>query len=204
VCRWPAAALALLLLQGCVSRPAIPTDAAGLERRWTERQTLLSSAPGFAAEGRIAVKGGGLSGAWRWQQQGETFALRIAGPFGAAALSISGTPGAVTIRGKDIDLVTAEPDAVLAARTGWVLPIAALRWWVLGLPAPGSASEVNFDAEGRAAELRQDGWQVRYTRYAEGPEPALPSRLEATAETGGKALQATLVFERFELLAAGP
>ncbi len=178
--------LALALLGGCAGwRPApIPdADPAAIAEAWSLRQQQLGTLEGFEAAGRVAVRGGGLAGALRWQQQGEHFAVRIVGPFGAGALSMQGTPAEVAIKGKDIDLVTTEPAQVLAARTGWRLPLDALRWWVLGLPAPVSAlhseAALTLDDAGRALSLQQDGWTLRYSDYRDSTTPSTPGRIEA-------------------------
>lgn len=84
--------LALILLAGCVTTPEIAQSPASVNTAWALRQQQLSTVHGFEATGRIAVKGGGLSGSLRWEQDGEHFKLRIAGPFGAGALSLRGTP----------------------------------------------------------------------------------------------------------------
>ncbi|MES2883700.1 MAG: lipoprotein insertase outer membrane protein LolB [Pseudomonadota bacterium] len=173
--------LALLLLAGCAGLPEAPPDSVAVQSAWALRQQQLGSVQGFEVNGRVAVKGGGLSGALRWEQDGEAFKLRIAGPFGAGALSIQGTPALVAIKGKDIDLVTDAPQQVLAKRTGWRLPLDALRWWVLGLPAPAVEASITLDAEGRAVQMQQGDWQLRYSDYRSDAEsaPALPGRIEA-------------------------
>lgn len=178
--------LALSLLSGCASLkdPAATQaiDSAAINAAWAVRQQQLSTLSGFEAMGRVAVKGGGLSGALRWQQEGEVFHVRIAGPFGAGALSMQGTPAQVAIKGKDIDLVTDQAEQVLATRTGWRLPLGSLRWWVLGLPAPDVAlpASVTLDDQGRALTLQQGGWTLRYSNYREAPSPAMPGRIEAS------------------------
>lgn len=176
--------LALSLLTGCASltQPAIEAaNSEAINAAWAARQQQLSALSGFEAIGRVAVKGGGLSGALRWRQEGEVFHVRIAGPFGAGALSMEGTPAQVAIKGKDIDLVTDQAEQVLAARTGWRLPLGSLRWWVLGLPAPDVAlpASVTLDDQGRALALQQNGWTLRYSAYREDSTPAMPGRIEA-------------------------
>lgn len=60
---------------------------------------------------------------------------------------------------------------------GWRLPLEGLPYWALAVPRPGSKAGVERDANGQISSLRQDGWSVRYTRYA-GPAPdALPLRM---------------------------
>ena len=183
--------LALVLLAGCATTPESTHNSAAVNTAWTLRQQQLSAVQGFEATGRIAVKGGGLSGSLRWEQDGEHFKLRIAGPFGAGALSVQGTPDEVAIKGKDIDLVTTEPTRVLAERTGWRLPLDSLRWWALGLPAPQHKANITLDAEGRALQITQADWMLRYSDYRSDSVPALPRRIEASQ--GG--WSATLVLE---------
>lgn len=168
------------LLAGCINTPQRPADPAAVDAAWAIHQQQISAAQGFEAIGRVAVKGGGLSGALRWDQDGEHFKLRIAGPFGAGALSMEGTPHAVAIKGKDIDLVTQEPERVLAERSGWRLPLNSLRWWVLGLPAPAPAPDISLDGDGHALQIRQGDWTLRYSDYRSETLPALPGRIEAT------------------------
>ncbi|MES2682632.1 MAG: lipoprotein insertase outer membrane protein LolB [Pseudomonadota bacterium] len=199
-----AALLLIALLGGCASLPdSRPTDPAAVDAAWTERQQQLAGLPGFQLNGRVAIKGGGLSGALRWRQEGETFDLRIAGPFGAGALSMQGTPANVAIKGKDIDLVTSEPRQVLAARTGWRLPLDALRWWVLGLPAPLSdeaeAARIVLDAEGRPERIQQGDWTLRYSDYRSETMPAMPYRIEAVQPTASGEWMATVIIEAMVL-----
>lgn len=195
------ALLTLALLTGCVAQPPLqtPADATAVGLAWGQRQQQLTAIGGFELSGRVAVKGGGLSGALRWQQQAEHYRLRIAGPFGAGALAVEGTPAQATIKGKDIDLVTAEPARVLAERTGWRLPLEALRWWVLGLPAPADdlspQPSVALDANGRATQIQQAGWTLRYSDYRETTQPALPYRIEAVQPTANGEWMATVIVD---------
>lgn len=202
--RAPRGASALLLLallgsvlSGCASlRQPAAIDSASANAGWASRLQELGAAPGFETSGRIAVKGGGLSGALRWQQQGEMFRLRIAGPFGAGATLIEGVPSRVKIKNKDVDLETSEPQRVLLERTGWPLPLDALRWWVLGIPAPGEAlPAAQIDALGRPTEMQQRGWLLRYGDYREAKATALPGRIEASRGEWS----ATVIFEELTL-----
>lgn len=201
-----AALLAAALLGGCASlqQPTVPVpEAPGVNIAWMQRIAQLSALQGFELTGRVAVKGGGLSGALRWQQQGEYFALRIAGPFGAGALSLQGTPALVSIKGRDIDLTTTEPEQVLAARTGWRLPLNALRWWVLGLPAPidtaAAPTRMVLDAEGRASGFEQAGWTLRYSDYQPRGSTGTPSRIEAALPTADGEWMATVIVQSLSL-----
>ena len=197
---WP---LLFLGLAGCTgARPSPQLDAAGVDRAWSDRRQQLAGIQGFDAQGRIAVKGGGLAGALSWQQRGEHFRLRLAGPLGVGALLMEGTPQQASLRGKDLDLTTDQPEEVLAARTGWRLPLDALRWWVLGLPDPAqsTASALLLDDLGRALAFEQAGWQLRYSDYGEATALALPRRVEARQTTADGEWKATVILESLTLL----
>lgn len=172
--------LAATLLAGCLpaKRPDTSADPAAVAAAWQARQAALADRDRFLLLGRLAVKGGGLSGSLRWQQQDATYRLRLAGPLGAGALKIEGDGRETHVQGRDLDLVTAEPEQVLAARTGWMLPLAALRWWVLGLPEPGEPADLQLDGQGRLTGLVQRGWTLRFEAY-DAQQPALPALIEA-------------------------
>ncbi len=185
-------------LGACAPLRSLPSTEgqANAAAAWEQRRSSLEAYEGFELQGRLAVKGGGLSGALRWQQTGSRFRLRLAGPFGAGALSLEGDDALVAIKSKDVDLITAEPEAVLASRTGWRLPLTALRWWVLGLPAPDAPASLQLDGEGRPLGFSQLGWQLRYSDWRTG-NPSLPGRIEAQQD----GWQALLLIEDLKLRA---
>lgn len=170
-----------LLLSACASLPSTPAEADGAraaQAAFEQRQSALLAVPGFKLDGRIAATGGALSGALHWSQQAEHFCLRIAGPFGAGAMLLEGEPGRVHIKSKDVDIDTADAEALLAEQSGWRLPLAQLRYWILGIPAPGPSAELQIDAEGRVVKLRQSGWTLSFSEFLPGPL-STPGRVSA-------------------------
>ena len=178
------AAALVAVLNGCAMSGLVaePIGAAQkAEAAFQQRLIKLRQATAFDLQGRIAVKGGALSGSLRWSQWPDRFSLRVAGPFGAGALLMDGRGGLVHIKNKDVDITTADPETLLAQHTGWRLPLNSLRYWVLGIPAPDAPAELEVDALGRALSLRQSGWTLHYSEYL--PElPGTPGRVEATRE----------------------
>src|SRR3546814_19517688 len=78
----------------------------------------LASIQHFTLNGR-AASGVGVKADLRWQQFDDGhFEIRIAGPFGAGAVAISGTPDHVEIRTKDGIEHTDDPQAWLFQRAG--------------------------------------------------------------------------------------
>jgi len=70
-----------------------------------------------------------------------------------------------------------DADALLAHVTGWVLPVSGLRYWVRGVPAPGSEARASRDAQGRLTRLVQDGWDISYNRYQVVDGASWPAKL---------------------------
>ena len=77
-------------------------------------------------------------------------------------------------------------DAVtdLAPGSTWDIPLGALVYWLKGIPAPGMPVEaLQFGPQGGPpVMLRQDGWTVRYSDFANFQGYTLPTRLEAERE----------------------
>jgi outer membrane lipoprotein LolB len=178
-------ALIVLLLAGCATtRPPpalLPAE---------EQEALLRSLPGFSMDGRGAVRVGDEGPpafSVDWRQQGEESRLRLSGTFGGG-LAVIWRPGLLRLTGgRGEQYENAEAEAVLMRELGFVPPFEALRYWVLGLPAPGeTAGEAAPAAEGRRGAITQQGWHISYDRWmnvAAGTGGVqLPRRLTATRD----------------------
>ncbi|NKF23625.1 lipoprotein insertase outer membrane protein LolB [Solimonas marina] len=176
------AAVSLLALGACATLPKPDTvDAAQVAGKWQAHRTAVAAISSFQLNGRAGA-GNGIKADLRWRQYaGARFEARIAGPFGAGAVAISGTPHDVEIRTKDGTEQTTDPEGWMLQRAGWTFPIDGLRWWALGLPAPGTPAKTTFDAQGRLATLTQDGWTLQYLDYQEVGDLSLPHRFAATS-----------------------
>jgi outer membrane lipoprotein LolB len=174
------AALSLVMLAGgCATLPApAPAD------DWPARRATLQALDAWALDGRIAVAAGdeGFSGGFDWHQQGPRADVALTGPMGGAAMDIRAEGGraVVTVDGESYE---GEDAAGLFARyfgPDQPLPIAQMRYWLVGAPAPGMPHEETLGADRRLAVLSQSGWQVRYDRYQPVGRLALPARIELT------------------------
>jgi outer membrane lipoprotein LolB len=190
-----AAVSGLVLLAGCrtappVARPAV--SGPGADAPWAEQRAALETFANYNLAGRVAVaaNGQGFSASLRYAQQPHRSDLALDGPLGIGGLRVEIEGEALRIytsRGEQLDGVAAR--AELERRVGFALPLAELRWWLLGVPAPGShAVEAAPDTEGGAlSAFEQDGWQVRIDSRAPALGFALPKRL--TAERAGARLK---------------
>lgn len=173
-------AAASCLLAGCALFRGPDPSMEASEACWLQRKAALEQIDRFSLQARVASSGSlGMKGDLDWQQNADgSFALRVAGPFGVGALSIAGNPGHVEVRSREGTQVTSDPERWLRQKLGWTFPIAGLRYWALGLPAPGSPARIELDPEGAIAVLEQDGWRLEYAEYQPAGTVALPRRLQ--------------------------
>jgi outer membrane lipoprotein LolB len=165
----PRAGLALVLvlvlaLAGCqtVPVPAAPSVA------WSVRRPALQTLSRFGFKGRVAVAVGrqGFNAGLRWTQSGGLTHLALTGPLGAGGVAVTadGTRlSVVTSNGKRLGDTQARSE--LADKLGFEPPLTSLRYWVLGVPDPGTPAAVQLDSEQRLTGLTQDGWRVDYSAY---------------------------------------
>jgi outer membrane lipoprotein LolB len=129
--------------------------------------------------GRIGLRGDNFaeSASIHWRQCGPHFDIRLSGPLGQTVARVEGRGDllSVWING-EAPVVTRNPEALLLQRLGWSIPVRALRYWVRGETAPGSAASVTGDSRAPQA-LEQLGWRVDYLAYHSSSELALPARL---------------------------
>jgi outer membrane lipoprotein LolB len=167
-----------------------------------DAEAALAALVAFDFEGRVAIRQAdkGVQATLSWAQQGADARLRLSGPFGAGAVRVALAEGELSIEdNQGVRLVGADAEQALALQLGFSPPIATLRWWLLGLPAPGSAAQVQRDEAGRLVQLMQDGWQVDYLAWRDeslaGGRVAMPRSLRATRG----ALDLRLVIDRWNL-----
>lgn len=173
-----AACAAALLAAGCATLPPPAADDA------TARRRALQALDGWSLTGRVAIAAGaeGFSGALRWRQDGPRAQIELRAPLGARALSILADGDSLSVT--DAEGVVRDGEEARRIADGYLgtpLPIAQLRYWLVGTPAPGSPYREAQGADRRLASLEQAGWRVTYARYAAAGAQWLPVRMELTA-----------------------
>ncbi|MGH8161952.1 MAG: lipoprotein insertase outer membrane protein LolB [Gammaproteobacteria bacterium] len=179
-------ALVAALAAGCTTlvRPEGPAN----EAAWNQRLTQLKQLQTWHLGGRIGVvtRRRGGSASLDWSEQGRHMKLRFSGPFGVGAVELSGTPERFVIRNsKGKTWVTTTPALALEKSLGWPIPVASLRYWVTGRPAPGAPYRLQLGSRGLVMSLEQQGWTVRYSAYSAVQGLLLPARL-AASRSGGR------------------
>jgi outer membrane lipoprotein LolB len=177
-----AAVFVALLASGCatVTPPVQTGDRA-------ERRVELQALDDWILKGRVAVAAGadGFSGGMNWVQRGEKAEITLRGPMGSATMRIlvEGVHFAVTDgHGRTLDGDEARQFVEQSVSLGTPLPIAEMRYWLVGTPAPGSDYRETMGEGGSLSGLEQSGWTVRYDRIRAVGNLALPERIEMTTE----------------------
>lgn len=112
-----------------------------------------------------------------WQQQGETYQLRLNGPLGFGSAYIMGDSEQAEIK-KGKQLITASPQQLTMQLTGIPLPITALSWWVKGLLSPDYlASNISRAQTGRLQDFQQAGWHISILDYAKTDDYWMPKKI---------------------------
>jgi len=188
----------VLLLAGCAGLgPQESIEGPGNKQDWTTHKARISEIDGWQISGKIGIRAPQDSGSGTlfWLQRQDYFDIRLSGPLGRGATRLNGRPNAVALEVAGQGRFEAEsPEALVESQLGWRLPVSNLLWWVRGLPAPDSRSRIALDANGRLANLQQDGWDIQYLGYSDEDGYALPSRIKLA----GRDLQITLVVKDWQ------
>ncbi len=171
-------AAAFLQLSACATRA--PRPDAVLEQAWLAHAASIDGIDRWRAEGRVAIRIAeqGWTASFGWRQARDRYDIQLAGPFGQGVVQLSGDrDGAELIQSDRSRQRAASAEELLAAQTGWRLPVAGLRHWILGVPAPDRPAQRTLDADGRLAALRQDHWEIEYDSYQSVDGLDMPHRL---------------------------
>jgi outer membrane lipoprotein LolB len=171
----------LLLLTACSSTPPRPR-VADPQMAWQEHQYHLAGLRDWSLSGRLAIQSGneGWQVSINWEQKHDDYSILLIAPLGQGSLRLSGNTDAVTLTTDEGEsLADTDPGSLLYRQFGWRVPVKSLRYWVLGIPAPGKREE-NIDDYGRLAHLVQDGWDIRFLDYQNREGQELPGRVFVT------------------------
>lgn len=144
-------------------------------------QRVVETAPAFELAGRIVVRyqNRGFTSALRWKQNGGSDEIWLTAPLGQTIAYLQADAAGAMLTAADQKQYRASSiESLTRSALGWRFPVAGMRYWVLGRPAPGMAlAAVERDDADRITRLRQADWQIAFN-YA-GPGVTRPSRIEA-------------------------
>jgi outer membrane lipoprotein LolB len=160
--------LLLFMLGACASKPVV------LEKALA--QTELAP---FAFNGRVAIKHNGerSSAGVRWTHRGVEDEILLLAPLGQTVARILGNDEGVLLETSGKQYFEQDAESLTERVLGWHLPMSGMRYWVLALPSKTSEATAERSQNGQLKMLRQDGWEINYTRYATDSADSLPLRM---------------------------
>lgn len=166
-----ATVLSFLLLAACSTTPVVVLRATGVDTP-------------FAFNGRIAIRQGTKrdSAGMRWMHRDGADEIFLSAPLGQTVARITRNAQQVMLETDDKRYVADDAETLMQQVLDWRLPLSGLRHWVTAIPAPGTVYERELNANGQVSVLRQQGWTIRYSRYAASDAEALPLRLSLQRE----------------------
>ena len=140
----------------------------------------LADLENWHANGRLGVTSGdkGGSGSFVWDQQKDRSTVQLSGPVGVGSVRLDLQDGSVAVQTADGQRFQAQRALEeLRNRLGVDVPVQKLRYWIVGLAAPGPHRWVNAND----TELEQDGWHILYEDFLQDAGVRLPTKLVASS-----------------------
>lgn len=151
----------------------------------------------FSLDGRVAVKleDRGYTASLRWRHSAARDSLTLFSPLGSVIGQIEADSGGATLTTADRKVYRSNDVQSLTRDVlGWDLPLAGLRYWVIGRTDPGTPVQAQTrDDHDRLKSLQQNDWRIAYTEYF--GDSAMPARLSLVYDK----LNLRLIVKRWEL-----
>lgn len=195
--------LFVALLGGCEVVPVSEVPASSLDPQvaWAQHQQQLKGLEAWTLDGRISLRH--EEEAWhaslRWQQIDTAYHINLFGPFGQGAVQLDGSPQGVILQHEGESLQSDDAEQLLRQRLGLQVPVNGLRYWAVGLVAPGEDYKEELDPAGRLTVLQQNGWRVRYRSYVAVKGFMLPGKIFLDHD----GLDVRLVVDQWQAVGAG-
>ncbi len=174
--------ISALILSGCSSTQTVVTQPESLKLNWQQHVENIKSIKGWNASAQIAIKVNKKTqkAKMTWQQNLQNYQIAFFGPFGQSGPKLKGNEQSVTLMiPKEPPIRGTNTSEILQQRLGWQLPVNNAKYWMLGIPAPTSDSNVSLQEE-RLATLVQDGWTINYSKYKQFGRFSLPTKILIT------------------------
>lgn len=172
--------LSMGFLQGCRTPTTTPHQITPNTLSTPATQKRLEHLKNFEAQGKVGYSDGqrGGNANIRWQQTGSDYRIHLYGPLGSGSIQIAGVSGSVSlIRSNGQTLTAKSPEALVRTELGWSIPVSGLRYWLRGMPAPGTPPKMVYDSKKELQTLVQHGWTVHYQSYQDINGLRLPYKL---------------------------
>jgi len=163
---------------------------------WQSHKQQVAPIDAWQISGKLGIRSQDNSGSAIifWLQRQDYFDIRLSGPLGQGSTRLTGRQGAVSLEIANRGTFQASSaETLMQQQLGWSLPVENLLWWVKGLPAPDSPSQLQLDDNSLLSELRQNQWHIQYLSYRPESDLQLPERIKLS----GAGLDITLVIKEW-------
>jgi|GEM_PF-303022 len=161
-----------------LSCSALIKETAKAPANWQEIMQHRKQIVSWKIQGKLGIQtednGGSLE--LFWNQQADTYQIRMIAPMGQGAVFIKGSGQRVYVKTADgKEQYSNDAEALLASDLGVSIPLAGLRDWLRGLPARGQPILVQrWDDKGQLVKLVQGNWQIEMSAYRKVAGHTLP------------------------------
>jgi len=187
----------LLILSGCSHFASYQQlSGSGQTGSWQKHKQHIAPLDGWQISGKLGIRSPDNSGSAIifWLQRQDYFDIRLSGPLGQGTTRLTGRQGLVSLEIANRGTYQASSaEELMQQQLGWSLPVENLLWWVKGLPAPHSPSQLQLDDNSLLSELQQDQWHIQYLSYRSENDVSLPERIKLS----GAGLDITLVIKEW-------
>ena len=181
--------LSLLALAGCATNAPLPSGT----RNYHDSLTL---------SGRLSVNYSqngqpqSLQGKFQWTQRPDRTDIELYSPLGQTIARIAIAPGHAWLQRSGGEIREASSvDALTQETLGWPLPVDGLRFWLQGFTRDAN-QQLRAVTPDETAEMRSDGWRVRYVSWqGEPPGPSWPRRIDIEREGGAQPIALRIVID---------
>ena len=183
---WFSFSLAILLLPGC-SLIQTDTPVAPGVYHWQQVAQTLSSRTHWRILGKIGIRTPeeSMSAAINeWTQHDDMYDVHLSSTFlGLGAARLSGNQHYVILEESGNEPIASDqPDLLIAQQLGFPLPVAHLKHWLKGLPAPGEHHISSRTTSGLPAQMQQFGWRLEFSKHQDVNGLPLPGKIKLQRE----------------------
>jgi outer membrane lipoprotein LolB len=183
----------VVFIGGCARQPLSPVE------NFERYQRGLAAIEDWQLRGKMNLRVPGDSETVRvsWDNQADSYDIRLSGTLGMGATWIRGDHSSVRLeQGGQEPVVAATPEELVYTQLGREIPISELRYWVRGLPAPYPLPEhMAFTPTGVLSHIDQSGWSIQYSDYRAVGSWNLPGKILASRDD----LRLTLLVSHWSL-----
>lgn len=172
---WRGSVIALLLLQSACSY--LPKTTTQTPENWPQTVAQRQQLSAWKLTGRLGIQtekeGGSLD--LFWNQQGDSYKIRLIAALGQGTILIQGDAGGVILKTAEGEVYADNADELLASSLGVAVPVSGLRAWLRGIPAEDlPVQRQSWSTQGQLHRLVQGGWNIEMSEYKKVEAQMLP------------------------------